>query len=290
MASANIARLAGQKGCHSRKKRECGRMTSTALITGAARGIGKEFAFQLAVQQYALILVDRLAPELENVAKDIRSAYCVPVEILVADLSSRDQLQLVCSKIEEIPNLELLVNSAGTSQGSTGDSEINPILTLIHVNVVAPTLLCRSAICSMKQRKRGAIINVASLGGIVPYFVGEHYGASKSYVITLSKLLNNKNRKSGIHVQALCPGLTETDIVTAQSRQSTPKLFWMAADAVVAASLKSLHSKKSIVFPGAFNTLVVLIHRLGLLSVFIKSLRIMTRIGLLKTYKKADHG
>ncbi|MBU0730985.1 MAG: SDR family NAD(P)-dependent oxidoreductase [Proteobacteria bacterium] len=72
------------------------------------------------------------------------------------------------------------------------DADLDQTVAFINVNAVASAVLCRAAIRFMSKRKKGSIINVASIGGVIPYFVNENYGATKSYLITLSRLINRK--------------------------------------------------------------------------------------------------
>lgn len=227
----------------------------TALITGASSGLGAEFAHQLAAMGYDLILVARREEQLEKLGTMVQSKHGVKTTILLADLSTLEDIEHVSTEINATSNLELLVNNAGF--GTTGrfsQVEAEKQLAMLQVHMIAPVMLCRAILPGMISKNHGAIINVASLAGIMP-IRNVLYHSSKAFLIKFSEGLAAELRDSDIRVQALCPGfiLTEfhdTSEYVRFSRTSIPQFLWMTPEQVVFDSLKSLNSSKVICIPG----------------------------------------
>ena len=227
----------------------------TALITGASSGLGADFANQLAAQGYDLILVARREERLVQLKSSLQSRYGVKTTILPADLSRMTDIEQVIGFINGASNIDLLVNNAGFGlRGRFWRREPEKELAMLQVHMTAPVLFCRAVLPGMISRNRGAIINVASIAGLIPVR-SVLYGSSKAFLIIFSEALQDEIRDSDVRVQALCPGyfLTEfhdTSEYTNFSRDSIPKFLWMTSQQIVSESLKSLHKRKVICIPG----------------------------------------
>ncbi|MFM7139440.1 MAG: SDR family NAD(P)-dependent oxidoreductase, partial [Actinomycetes bacterium] len=124
-----------------------------ALITGASAGIGLEFAFQLAEKNYDLILVSRNQQKLTQIAQDISSKYKNSNEVLVADLSTQEGIDLVINKIRSDQDIEFIVNNAGLGINKPfHEVSLNEESDLLNVLVKAPLEITHSAITSMLKR------------------------------------------------------------------------------------------------------------------------------------------
>jgi short-subunit dehydrogenase len=118
----------------------------------------------------------------------------------------------------------------------------------------------------MKKLGRGAIINVASIAGFLPYPASAMYAASKAFLITFSESLFMELAPFGIKVQVLCPGFTRTDFhgrlgLKSSELKSRGIVTWMSAKKVVAISLKKLRGHKPICVPGFWNRVIYVIVR-----------------------------
>jgi hypothetical protein len=226
-----------------------------ALITGASSGIGAEFARQLAAKGYSLVLVARREERLTSLAVELENTYAVQAEVLPADLSTDIGVARVEERIASLENLELLVNNAGHGiSGRFHKVELEKHLTLVQVHAIASMRLVRAALPAMVERKRGGIINVASLAAIIQ-LVNPTYCAAKSFLVGFSRALQNDILDSGVKVQALCPGFTysefhDTPEYTGFQRRQLPRFLWLTAETVVAESLRSLERGKVICIPG----------------------------------------
>ena len=186
---------------------------STALITGASSGIGAVYADRLARRGHDLVLVARDAGRLEALAERLRRETGVAVAALPADLSDPAQVQAVEERIASDEALALLVNNAGISlEGTLMDTPREAIAQLIAVNVTAPTLLAAAAVKAFAGRGTGAIINLSSVLALAPEMFDGAYSGTKAFVLNLTQGLAKEAGSSGVHVQAVLPGATRTEI------------------------------------------------------------------------------
>ena len=159
---------------------------------------------------------------------------------------------------------DLLVNNAGFSVVSElQDSSPERLMEMVRVSIEAPTELTYLALQGMLRHQRGAIINVSSVLAFQPIAFMGVYAASKAYLLHFSESLWAECRAQGVHVMALCPGTTETDLFHRagiggwlQKRRS------MTPTQVVSAALRCLDHRKPICVPGWRNRLMTFLIRL----------------------------
>ncbi|HEX6257042.1 MAG TPA: SDR family oxidoreductase [Euzebyales bacterium] len=220
------------------------------LVTGASSGIGEAFAQLLAADGSDLVLVARGRDALEAVADRLRSSHRVDVEVLPADLGTRAGCTTVEARLrDEAAPVDLLVNSAGIgTSGRFGEIALEHETALIDLNITALVRLTHAAVGVMRSRRHGGIINVSSMTSFQPYPNGANYGASKTYVTTLSKAIHTELAGSGVKVLALCPGFTRTGYHDAAGIKRTPipDRLWLRPDDVAATGLAALRSGRSV--------------------------------------------
>jgi short-subunit dehydrogenase len=249
----------------------------SALITGASAGIGAEFARQLARLGYNLVLVARRREKLELIAGEIRTQSGVEVEVLPADLSSDAGIVAIEERIKNIPDLEMLVNNAGFGiPGGFIATEVNVSMTMLWVHVIAPLRFSRAALPTMIANGRGFIINVSSTSAFSAATGSSIYSATKGFLNNFSEGLSVECFRTGVKVQALCPGFTITefhdtpDYKPYRIKERMPRLFWMKSENVVRGSLRALSIGRVIYVPGFGNKLIALAGKLGLVSVIMR--------------------
>ena len=223
---------------------------SIALVTGPTSGIGKRFAFQLAERGHDLVLVARSRPALDEVAAELRAKHGVEVEVLAADLTDREELAKVETRLasEERP-VGLLVNNAGFGLKKpflANDLELEQ--AMLDVLVVAVMRLSHVAMTRMVAAGGGGIINVSSVAGYLPRGT---YSAAKAYVTQLSRWADAAYRDQGVRTMALCPGFTRTEFHERMdvSQGSAPSWMWLDADKLVSDALHDFDSGKSVSVP-----------------------------------------
>jgi short-subunit dehydrogenase len=234
-----------------------------ALITGASAGIGAAFARELARRGYDLVLVARGAEQLRALASELGKQGSA-VEALPADLTEDEDLALVEKRIAAGEGLDLLINNAGFGLGADFlQSEAAAHEAMIKLHLVAPVRLARAALPAMIARRRGGLINVASVAGFLPRAGSVTYGATKGSLTFFSQALAVELWGTGVKVQALCPGLTHTEFhQRAQLDVSgKPGWLWMRPEEVVACSLRCLERGRVVCVPGLKNRLFVALSR-----------------------------
>jgi short-subunit dehydrogenase len=178
-----------------------------AIVTGASRGLGTYIAKELAGAGCHLVLAARTAPALEGLAEEIRAMgrRALPVACDVADADSRRSL--VSAATAEFGRVDILVNNAGIEvTAHFEDQEDEELDRIIRVNLIAAMQLTRLVLPGMLERKRGHIVNIASLAGKVPVPYSSPYAASKAGLIAFTEGIRMEFRKRGVSASAICPG------------------------------------------------------------------------------------
>jgi len=232
---------------------------STTLITGASTGIGAAFARKLAARGRNVLLVARSEDKLITLCNELGRLTSIRAQYIALDLQQPDAAAQLFeeSKKREL-EIEMLINNAGF--GSMGDFtklDLNRELEMIQLNIRALVDLTHHFLPPMRERKRGTIINVASTAGFqgVPYMAT--YAATKAFVLSFSEALWDENRQHGVHVMALCPGVTETNFFEASKIDRPPMRTIQTAEEVVETALRALSHKKSVVISGWTNWFTV---------------------------------
>ena len=237
-----------------------------ALITGASAGLGATFARQLAAEGHDLILVARRREALEKLAAELRAKHGISAEVLMADLTHDDDVSRVCERLAA-GEIDLLVNNAGFgSRGFFFEADPEQQDAMHRLHVIATERLTRAALPGMVERRRGGIINVASVAGFISGPGNISYCATKAWMVVFTEglYLELKSMGSPVRVQALCPGYTYTefhDVIGIDRTSIMGKSWWMSADRVVGESLRGLKSGKLLVIPGLRYKVVVAIGR-----------------------------
>jgi len=229
-----------------------------ALITGASSGLGAAFAERLAQEDYDLVIVARRRDRLESLAEQLQANHHVSVEVIAADLSRPGDLLTVEKHIAENNALELLVNNAGFG-GYMPFVELDPdqATELINLKVLAVTRLTRAALPGMLGRGRGSIVNVSSrLAFSAPLGSAQLpkravYAGANAFINTFSQLLQSELEGTGLQVQALCPGVVETEFHERVGIEPGryPAAMVMKPEDVVRASLAGLKLGEVICVP-----------------------------------------
>ena len=171
----------------------------TALVTGASRGLGRVIARALAEEGMTLVLAARSAPEIEGLARDLGRARAVK-----ADVSRRSDCERL---VEAAGPIDVLVNNAGVETiGRFHELPFDEIQHMLEVNLVASLRLARLVLPGMLARRRGHIVNVASLAGKSGPPLAETYAATKAGLIGFSQSLRASYEGTGVSASAVCPG------------------------------------------------------------------------------------
>jgi short-subunit dehydrogenase len=234
------------------------------LITGASSGIGEAFAQRLAARGENLLLVARSEEKLKSLCDELAQAHNVHAQYVALDLTESDAPgRLFEETTRRGLQIETLINNAGFgSMGEFAALALERELEMIDLNVRALVALTHLYLKPMRERKSGTIINVASTAAFqgVPFMAT--YAATKAFVLSFSEALWDENRPLGVHVMALCPGVTETNFFAAASTDKPPMRVAQTPDEVVDTALNGLRRRKSHIISGWTNYLMTESERL----------------------------
>jgi NAD(P)-dependent dehydrogenase (short-subunit alcohol dehydrogenase family) len=186
-----------------------------ALITGAAKGLGRVLALGLARRGADIAAVDK-DPDVENLAVEIGSLGGKAIAA-TCDITREDDVgDLVDRCVREFGHIDILVNNAGINlkAPAIGQTRAN-FQPVIDVNLIGTFLCCQAVGRGMLQRRRGSIINISSIAGLAGLGRGNNfYCATKGAIIALTRDLALEWASQGVRVNAIAPGWFATERVT----------------------------------------------------------------------------
>jgi NAD(P)-dependent dehydrogenase (short-subunit alcohol dehydrogenase family) len=180
---------------------------STALVTGATSGIGREIALQLAQRGAEVVIHGRSAERGAKVVRDIENSGG-KARFVAADLNSADDVRRLAA---EAGPVDILINNAGIYKfGGTLDVDDATFDEHVNVNLRAPYILIQQLVPGMVGRGGGAVVNVSTLAASVPTSGAGIYGASKAALEQLTRVWADEFGRSGVRVNAVAAGPTDT--------------------------------------------------------------------------------
>lgn len=180
----------------------------TAIITGAAVGIGRATAIRLAQAGANLILVDTNVEKLKEVEKELK-VYGKDVLVFEGNVTDENRVQeIVAEALQKFPTIEILVNNAAVWRGNASFMEvtIEEWKRYIDINVMGTVYFIRAVLPNMLDNNYGRIINVSSVAGVYGNARMVHYSATKGAVNLLTKALAKEVTDKNILVNSVCPG------------------------------------------------------------------------------------
>ncbi|MBX3467345.1 MAG: SDR family oxidoreductase [Planctomycetes bacterium] len=232
-------------------------VSGRAVITGASAGIGEAVARRLAAAGFDLLLVARRAERLEALAADLRTKHGRDVKVLGLDVAREDAAQ---EMLAAAPDATVLVNNAGVGR-------FGPALSIpaeeqaqeVRLNCESLTRLTLAFLPGFVARRRGVVLNLASIAAFqpVPYFAV--YAATKAYVLSLSEALDVEVRGQGVRVVAVCPGPVPTEfqsIAGSPDAHHTPRLARRTPEEVAEVCLKAIRRPRPVAIPAPFHTIM----------------------------------
>ncbi|MFZ0680792.1 SDR family NAD(P)-dependent oxidoreductase [Candidatus Binatus sp.] len=215
-----------------------------AIVTGGGKGIGRAISLGFAAAGARVVLAARDSAELEEATQQCSAlgTECISVG---TDVQSHEQVRaMVRTTIERFGAVDILVNNAGIA-GPTAEIEnmsIEQWEATIRINLTGPFLCCREVLPSMKQRRKGRIINISSITGRRPLLMRAPYAASKLGLVGFTRTLALEAGPYGITVNAISPGATAGPrlerVIEAQAQAQNRSKEEVATDLSAGAALK----------------------------------------------------
>lgn len=228
---------------------------STALVTGASSGIGRELARGLAERGHGVTLVARRIERLRELASELRDAHGVRAEALAADLADPAERDRLAAEVERLGlTVEILVNNAGFGvYRRFADSDRERELQQVRLLVEAVVDLDARYVPGMVERGRGAVLNLSSTAGFQALPGNGTYSASKSFVLLHSEALHEEVGDRGVTVTAVCPGPVETEFQEVSEvlfTERMPRAVFAPPERVAKDALRAAEQGKRTTIPG----------------------------------------
>lgn len=237
----------------------------TVLVTGASSGIGLELAKCFAAEGCRLILVARNTPALESLAEELRRTFRVEARVLTADLRLPETPARMAAALKaDGISVDVLVNNAGFgAHGQFNELSLQRQLDMLQVNMVALTELTGLFLPGMMERRRGGVMNIASLAAFQAGPRMAVYYATKAFVLSFSEALAEELKGRGVTVTAVCPGHTRTNFGVAANYAGASYLskVAMSAEAVARHAHAAFRRGRCVVISGMRNRLLALLVR-----------------------------
>jgi hypothetical protein len=245
---------------------------NTTLITGASSGIGAAFARKLAVLGRNVFLVARSEDKLITLCNELGRLSGSRAQYFAIDLTAHDAPARLFEETRKRGlEIDMLINNAGVgSMGYFSGLDLGREVEIVELNMRSLVELTQRFLVPMRERKQGTIINVASTAAFQPVPFMATYAASKAFVLSFSDALWEENRPFGVHVMALCPGVTETNFFAAAKMDRPPVRGSQTPEQVVETALRGLKRKQSSIISGWTNRLVAFAVRLFPRSVVLR--------------------
>lgn len=202
------------------------------------------------------VLVARRGDRLREIADRWIDAG-LEFEVMEADLGTKKGQKAVMKRVADVDApIDLVVNNAGFgSAGNFHELDADRLGDEVELNVTALTKISNAALAAMVERGSGYLLNVSSVASFQAAPGLAVYAATKAYVTNLTEALHEEVRGTGVHVTALCPGLTKTEFQeksdTSEYEDRLPDFLWTSVESVAQAGLEGVAKNRAVVVPGA---------------------------------------
>lgn len=236
-----------------------------AIVTGAASGMGRCYAIQLAQMGYGVLLVDINGDAAQQISLQLSQQYSVSAPVCCIDLCKADAAKVIVTLCQDNGwQVEVLVNNAGMLITSTiEDTTPEKLQRIIALHCTTPLLLCRHFIPLMKAQGRGYILNVSSISAWMDWPVIGMYGSTKRFVKGYSRQLRLECYGSPVSITTVFFGAVDTPLLQGLTLSCFRKLIFslgimIKPEKASSLALNAMFRRKAILIPGFINKLSVL--------------------------------
>lgn len=236
-----------------------------AIVTGAASGMGRCYAIQLAQMGYGVLLVDINEPAAQELSVQLSQQYDVPAPVLCVDLCKDTAAQEIVTLCQDNGWLvEILINNAGMLITSTiEDTDPARLQRIIALHCTTPLLLCRLFVPLMKAQGRGYILNISSISAWMEWPVIGMYGSTKRFVKGYSRQLRLECHGTPVSITTAIFGAVDTPLLQGLTLSRFRKLMYafgimITPEKATRLALKAMFRRKSTLVPGLINRITIL--------------------------------
>ena len=240
------------------------------LVTGASAGIGAALARVFAKNGYHVALAARRSERLEALKRALEAEHRIRACAVPADLSDATAPQRIAESLaRDGITIDALVNNAGYNlRGTVPDNDWQSKRAMLEAMAIAPYALTHLFLPGMRERRFGRILNVASVVGLLPGGVGNTlYSGIKAMQVSFTEALHIDEAPFGIHVTALCPGLTYSEFHDVDGSRAEmerlPRRIWHSSESIAEAGYAALSRNAVICVPGLFYKCAVAASRIS---------------------------
>lgn len=234
---------------------------NTTLITGASEGIGRCFAEEFAKQGHDLILVARNQEKLTELASRLQIQHAIKTTTYPADLTTPGAVETLLKQIEQDGHqVDILINNAGVMCVDDFVScDFSRLQNLLRLNIEALVEMTHAFLPALVSSGAGKIVNIASVASFIPTPKFAVYGASKAFVLSFSEALMEETKHTGVSVHCICPGFTDTKMLTAGNGLEAliPQFMKVTPESLVADAYQSIMKGEAIYIDKLHNKLLV---------------------------------
>ncbi len=233
---------------------------TTALITGASKGIGKALATELAARGFNLLLVARSENLLKSISEDLESKYKISVKYLAIDLTDPASITNILQIIERDKiNLQILINNAGYALwGNFEKLNLEEQEKMMFINMNVAVQLSYRLLPILKKNTKSYLMNVASSSAYQAVPTLALYCSSKSFILQFTRSLRHELKGKGVNICCLSPGPTETNFMdaagmTTEEMKNRAAKFNMSPENVARIAIRGMMNNKAEIIPGFLN-------------------------------------
>ncbi|MBO4611929.1 MAG: SDR family NAD(P)-dependent oxidoreductase [Bacteroidaceae bacterium] len=237
-----------------------------AIVTGAASGMGRHYAMQLAEKGYGVVLVDINGDAAQELSQQLTREYEVPAPVLCMDLTQADAAQQITDRCQtEDWNVEILINNAGMLITTpVEETEPERLQRIVALHCTTPLLLCRLLIPLMNEHGRGYILNISSITAWMDWPVIGMYGCTKRFVKGYSRALRIECKGTPVSVTTAIFGAVDTPLLGNLPFMRWRKLimrlgFMITPEKATQKALKTMFRRRSTLIPCLSDRLIILL-------------------------------
>ncbi|XP_023229076.1 very-long-chain 3-oxoacyl-CoA reductase-like [Centruroides sculpturatus] len=217
-----------------------------AVITGGSSGIGRSYSQQFANLGYDILLISNELDELKVASEEVRTHYGVETQVICVDFSKMDEAYRIIKKKIDDKDVGVLVNNVGIRGNQPCyflDESSSCLNAMANVNCLAAVMMTHLIIPQMLRKNKGIVINLCSVGALLPMAMGSIYSASKAFTDLFTRTLQTEYKETGIIIQGVSPFYVCTRMTQFSEDLSKPSFIVPESEEYVRNAMRTLGAK-----------------------------------------------